>query len=60
MTVGELFSGIDNITLPDELNSIPVLGVTSDSREVEKGFVFVCVKGEHFDGHTKAELAAPN
>ena len=55
MTVGELFSGIDNITLPDELNSIPVLGVTSDSREVEKGFVFVCVKGEHFDGHTKAE-----
>lgn len=28
-----------------------VSGVTDDSREVKKGFVFVAVNGEHFDGN---------
>lgn len=52
MTVGELFA--ENCVVPDELKNIVVLGVTSDSREVEHGFVFVCIKGERFDGHSKA------
>lgn len=52
MTVGKLFAGIGEI--PSELNNIEVLGVTSDTRELETGFVFVCIKGERFDGHTKA------
>lgn len=58
MTVGELFTGICEI--PSELNNIEVSGVTSDSREVECGFVFVCIKGERFDGHSKAAEALQN
>lgn len=52
MNIGELFTGI--CETPDELNDIEVSGVTSDSREVERGFVFVCIKGGRFDGHSKA------
>lgn len=52
MNIGELFEGICDI--PDHLKDIEVLGVTSDTREVESGFVFVCIKGERFDGHSKA------
>ena len=53
MTLGELFSGICEI--PKELENTVISGVTSDSREVEKDFLFVCVKGENFDGHSVAE-----
>lgn len=52
MNIKELFAGICEI--PSELNNVEVSGVTSDSREVERGFVFVCIKGESFDGHSKA------
>lgn len=52
MTIGELFSGICGI--PAGLESIGVAGVTSDNREVESGFLFVCIKGGSFDGHTVA------
>ncbi len=53
MTVGELFSGMCEI--PEELKNLTVSGVTSDSREVENGFLFVCIKGGSFDGHSVAE-----
>lgn len=52
MTIGELFSGICDI--PAELKNTAVSGVTSDSREVESGFLFVCIKGGSFDGHSAA------
>lgn len=52
MTLSVLFSGITEIS--EELGSTEVRGVTSDSREVEKGFVFVCIKGNSFDGHSVA------
>lgn len=52
MTVGELFSGIRGI--PAGLDNVNVSGVTSDSREVESGFLFVCIKGASFDGHSVA------
>ena len=58
MNIGELFEGVCNI--PDVLKSIEVTGVTSDSREVENGFVFVCIKGERFDGHSKASEMLQN
>jgi UDP-N-acetylmuramoyl-L-alanyl-D-glutamate--2,6-diaminopimelate ligase len=32
-----------------------VTGITDDSRELEAGNVFVCIKGESFDGHDCAE-----
>lgn len=31
-----------------------ILGLTDDTRSVEKDFIFICVKGESFDGHTAA------
>ncbi len=52
MTLAQLFSGIADISA--EIADIEVLGVTSDTREVEQGFVFVCIKGLSFDGHSKA------
>lgn len=53
MTLGELFKDIAEI--PAELRDIIVTGVTSDSREAERGFLFVCIKGGSFDGHSAAE-----
>lgn len=35
-----------------------VTDITSDSRKVTKGCLFVCLRGEHSDGHTFAESAA--
>jgi UDP-N-acetylmuramoyl-tripeptide--D-alanyl-D-alanine ligase len=31
--------------------AIPVTGVSIDSRTIQPGYLFVAVKGEHFDGH---------
>lgn len=58
MTIRELFSGICDI--PGGIGGIEVSGVTSDSREVESGFLFVCIKGNTFDGHSAAEKAFEN
>ncbi len=56
MTVGELVCGFADISgISEEILNREVCGVTSDSREVEKGFVFVCIKGGSFDGHNAAE-----
>ena len=52
MTLGELFSGITEI--PVAMRNTQVTGVTSDNREVQPGFLFVCVKGRSFDGHDVA------
>lgn len=53
MTLSELFCGIADILA--EIADTEVLGVTSDTREVQQGFVFVCIKGASFDGHAHAE-----
>ena len=53
MTLGELFEGI--CALPQSLNDIAVSGVTSDTREIRDGYLFVCIKGASFDGHNAAE-----
>lgn len=54
MTVGELFGIGLKMSVPRDIFEARVSGVTSDSREVERDFVFVCIKGERFDGHDKA------
>lgn len=43
---GELLNG--NIT---ELTNLYINGVSTDSRKIEAGNLFVPIKGEHFDGH---------
>ncbi|MBR3268003.1 MAG: UDP-N-acetylmuramoyl-L-alanyl-D-glutamate--2,6-diaminopimelate ligase [Oscillospiraceae bacterium] len=40
--------------LKTALPDTEITGVTDDSRAVEPGMLFVCVKGGHFDGHDKA------
>lgn len=52
MTLGQLFDGIAGI--PEHLRDITVTGVTSDNRELEKGFLYVCIEGRSFDGHSCA------
>ncbi|MBK9182698.1 MAG: hypothetical protein IPM83_06165 [Ignavibacteria bacterium] len=36
----------------DELFDVDVVDVTTDSREVRPGWIFVAVRGTSFDGHT--------
>lgn len=41
-----------------DVTDTPVTGVCTDSRTVQKGDLFVCIDGEHFDGHEFAAKAA--
>lgn len=36
------------------LENIEIKGLTDDTRKVKEGFLFVCVKGGNFDGHSAA------
>ncbi len=37
-----------------ELENIEITGITDDSRKVQEGSLFICVKGGNFDGHSVA------
>jgi len=37
------------------LSNIEIKGITDDTRKVSEGYIFVCIKGEKFDGHSAAE-----
>ncbi len=39
---------------------VPVTAVVTDSRQVEEGSIFVCIKGERVDGHDYAKTAVEN
>lgn len=52
MVLGTLFEGICEI--PEGLRERQVTGVTSDSRTLKAGELFVCIKGGSFDGHGAA------
>lgn len=54
MKLREVFEGITEIESIRCIADREVKGITEDSRKVEAGFVFVCVKGERFDGHDMA------
>lgn len=52
MKLYELIEGIAKTSLPD----MEITGLTSDNRsEVKDGFMFVCIKGNTFDGHDAAK-----
>lgn len=53
MTLSQLFGALAEI--PPHIADTQVRGVTSDTREVQSGFVFVCIKGQSFDGHAHAQ-----
>lgn len=52
MTVKDIFEGICGVD--EELRGLEVTGVTSDSREVREGSLFVAIEGRSFDGHSAA------
>jgi UDP-N-acetylmuramoyl-L-alanyl-D-glutamate--2,6-diaminopimelate ligase len=37
-----------------ELENLEITGITDDSRKVQEGSLFICVKGGSFDGHNVA------
>ena len=51
MKLSEVLKGIE---VKNEYEEREVLEVTADSRNVEEGYLFVCVKGASFDGHNVA------
>lgn len=52
MKLSQILNGIN---IKNEYVDSEVLDVTSDSRLVEQGFLFVCIKGASFDGHSVAQ-----
>ncbi len=44
--------------LPYGVHDVEITDVTNNSRKVEKGMAFVCIKGTNIDGHKYAEDAA--
>ncbi len=53
MKLHELFKDICEVDIEDAEVSL----ITDDSRKVSEGCVFVCIKGEKFDGHQAAKEA---
>lgn len=51
MRLKDLLKGIEVL---NEYTDVEVLDVTQDSRVVKEGFLFICVKGATFDGHSVA------
>jgi UDP-N-acetylmuramoyl-L-alanyl-D-glutamate--2,6-diaminopimelate ligase len=49
-TLKQLIDGLEVIGAGSRLD-VPVSGVCYDSRDAEKGSLFVCVSGKHADGH---------
>ena len=49
MKLGEIYPVSDA-----KLADIEIKGITCDSRAVEQGFLFVCIKGVSSDGHAFA------
>ncbi|MGN0515967.1 UDP-N-acetylmuramoyl-L-alanyl-D-glutamate--2,6-diaminopimelate ligase [Eubacterium sp.] len=46
---------LENVIVKNEYTDKEVIDVTSDSRQVKEGFLFVCIKGASFDGHSVAQ-----
>lgn len=57
MKLKDLLSGTE-VQYPDDLSELEVTGLTYNSKLVEKGYAFVCMKGFHTDGHIYAMDAA--
>lgn len=57
MKLSEILKGINVL---NKFDDVEVADVTQDSRLVEKGSLFVCVKGAAFDGHSVAQQMLDN
>ncbi|MBQ7202916.1 MAG: UDP-N-acetylmuramoyl-L-alanyl-D-glutamate--2,6-diaminopimelate ligase [Eubacterium sp.] len=45
---------LKSVNVKNTYNDVDILEVTSDSRLVKDGYLFVCIKGASFDGHSVA------
>ena len=50
-----LFSLLEGIEYRGNVSDMEISGITSDTRQVKTGNLFICIKGFNFDGHTAAE-----
>lgn len=57
MTLANYLQGITYTASPQVSLTSQVTDITSDSRQIKKGCLFVCVKGGKFDGHSAAAQA---
>lgn len=57
MKLSKYLSGLEYETNIENIDDIEITGVTSDSRQWKTGCIYVCIKGEKFDGHSVAEKA---
>lgn len=46
---------LNGLNVKNEYIDVDVLDVTSDSRQIKEGFLFICIKGATFDGHNVAK-----
>lgn len=56
--IKELFRDIPFVCADSSVSEMVVSGITSDSRKVTKGCLFLCLRGERSDGHDYAVKAA--
>lgn len=57
MRLEELLAGLET-DCPLLWKNIEITGISYDSRKIQKGYAFVCLKGEHTNGHIYAMDAA--
>ena len=57
MILSSLLNQLEYTCLQGDL-SVDVTAVVNDSRKLEKGCLFLCIKGASFDGHQFASEAA--
>ena len=46
---------LKDVNVKNEYKDVEIKDITADSRQVEEGYLFVCIKGASFDGHSVAE-----
>ena len=56
MILKQLLTGIEYQVLQGDAG-VEIAGVAYDSRKVQDGFLFVCMRGMAVDGHTFAKAA---
>ena len=50
-----LYEVMKNVPFTGDIEDLPVSRVTSDSRQIVPGCLFICIEGARFDGHSVAE-----
>ena len=57
MNLKKLLEGCDLSSLPRDADLREITGISSDSRNVKKGHIYVCLRGTRYDGHDFAAEA---